>query len=88
MGTTLWEDYCPFTKEKEIMTDYREIAIADVLKHPRLGLVSHQPILRDIMEDSIRVKDLRGNIQYVLASECDWPLMSEIKAYWREVNDA
>ena len=35
------------------MVNYKEIAIADVLKHPKYGLVSFQPKFDDKIDDRI-----------------------------------
>jgi len=47
--------------EEKIM-DYTKIAIADVLKHPIHGIISHQPIISEEVSDRIRVMDLQGNV--------------------------
>ena len=64
------------------MVDTNKIAIADVLKHPEYGLVSHQPILSSPIEDEIRVSDMKGTIHFVLASECVEPTYEESQEYW------
>jgi len=56
-----------------LMVDTNQIAIADVLHHPIHGLVSHQPDPRESIQDEIRVRDIKGNVYRVLASECEWP---------------
>ena len=65
------------------MVDTLKIAIADLLKHPELGIVSYQPDLTEPISDRLRVRDRQGYIHYVLASECDYPGDGETEGYWR-----
>lgn len=65
------------------MVDYNKIAIADVLKHPRLGIISHQPDFNDKIQDRIRVRDIQGKLNYVLASDCEFPTQEEYDLYWK-----
>ena len=66
------------------MVDTNQIAIADILTHPKYGLVSHQPDPRESIQDEIRVMDIWGNYHRVLASECEWPAenIDMFKDYW------
>ena len=65
------------------MVDTNKIAIADVLKHPKLGLVSHQPDIHEPISDTIRVRDFSGGLHSVLASECEWPSEQD-GDYWKD----
>jgi len=68
------------------MVDYKHIAIAAVLKHPVHGIISCQPGIHDPIEDKIRVRDSKGNLFWVLASECEEPTDEEWKQYWFDFN--
>ena len=69
------------------MVDYKQLAIADVLKHPKLGLVSHQPTFTDEIRDEIRVRDIDREVHTTLASECEFPTEEEYELYWKEFNE-
>jgi hypothetical protein len=69
------------------MVDTNKIAIADVLRHPTLGLVSHQPGFGEPISDRIHVRDLNWILHHTLASECELPTGDEITDYWKKVND-
>ena len=69
------------------MVDFNNIAIADVLKHPKLGLVSHQPAWNEPISNLITVRDLNFVLhQNIQASECELPTGDEIADYWKKVN--
>jgi len=67
------------------MVDPRKVAIADVLRHPVLGIVSHQPILSERADNPrLRVMDSIGCITRVNAEECTADVTLEEKmTYWR-----
>ena len=69
------------------MVNSARIAIADTLKHPKLGIISHQPDLKKKIEDKIRVKDRNCKIHYVLASECEWASEEERNEYWSDFHE-
>ena len=78
------------SKKGEIkMVDIDRIAIADLLKHPKLGIVSHQPILKGEYKtsDDITVRDVNFKQYTVLASECEWPTEDDEEAnnYWKNI---
>ena len=62
-----------------------EIAIADVLKHPIYGIISHQPDLRKKITERIRVRGLKGRPFHVNASDCEWASREEADHYWRNI---
>lgn len=64
------------------MIDYMKLAIADLIKHPVLGTVSHQPDLREPESDRIRVRDRKGILHFVNASECDRASEKDREGYW------
>lgn len=67
------------------MVDYRNIAIADLLRHPIHGLVSHQPGFGIKISNKIMVRTEKGILLEVLASECSKDISSEEWAgYWKE----
>ena len=63
-----------------------ELAIADVLKHPKRGLVSHQPAPDD-RSDAILVyvRDVQFDRWLISLDECEWPTEEEYHRYWKEV---
>jgi len=61
-----------------------ELAIADVMKHPSLGLISFQPTLTDMADTMVRVRDVKGRLFQVDLDECNCPNKSECDRYWRE----
>jgi len=74
-----------FTK-KLTSVDYKKIAIADVIRHCRLGLVSHQPDDSPI-SSRLRVSDVQGKLHYVEASECTLSKIFETEEYWRALKN-
>jgi hypothetical protein len=74
-------------KRRIKMVDFNSIAIADILRHPVHGLVSHQPAMDTPVEDRIWVRDIQFRLFQVLASECEYPTMEEIHTYWKTVNE-
>lgn len=66
--------------------DFNRLALADILNHPRLGVVSFQGDVGDIMGDRIYVRDDNFILHEALASECDLPSDEEHSAYWKRVN--
>ena len=69
------------------MVDYLYLAIADVLKHPRLGLVSHQPDIHEQISNIISVRDMNFILHHgILASDCEDVTREEVDLYWSEVN--
>ena len=69
------------------MVDFNNIAIADCLKHPIHGIVSHQPTIDTPIEDKIWVRDTQWRLFQVLASECEYPAEGERENYWRTANE-
>jgi len=67
------------------MVDFNDIAIADCLKHPIHGIISHQPAIDTPIEDRIWVRDIQFRLLQVLASECEYPTMEERETYWKTV---
>jgi len=65
--------------------DYNKIAIADVLKHPELGIISHQPDIHSPLTDKIRVRGLEDKVLFVLASECEPASSEESEDYWKNI---
>ena len=63
--------------------DPRKVAIADILKHDELGLVSYQPNDSPI-PDLLRVRDIRG-YHFLIPTEELYPLDSpdEVEQYWK-----
>jgi len=64
----------PAREDKMINTN--ELAIADLFRHKILGIVSHQPDLREAYpyeEDSrIRVRNRLGQVHYIYAKDCEY----------------
>ena len=69
------------------MVDFNMIAIADCLKNPVHGIISHQPAIDSPIEDKIWVRDIQWRLFQVLASECEHPSVDEKSAYWITVNE-
>lgn len=69
------------------MVDTYKLAIADVLKHPKLGLISFQPNLREPVSDTIRVRTPDRVVHYVSAAECDPPSETDISDYWKRFDE-
>ena len=69
------------------MVDYNEMAIADCLKHPILGIISHQPDIHTKVEDKIFVRDIDFKLTTTFASECEWASEEERILYWKKVNE-
>ena len=67
------------------MINTYDLAIADVIRHDKLGLVSHQPNLKEHISDTVRVRDIYGWYSLVHVSNCDWPTDTEILWFWKEV---
>lgn len=63
------------------MVDFRYVAIADVLKHPEHGLVSHQPDVSKPISEFLNVMDQRGRRFEVKASECEEATLQEVEEY-------
>ena len=69
------------------MVDFMKLAIADVLRHPTLGIISYQPAMDQPFADFISVRDSDFIFHHnILASECEWGTEEEAREYWREVN--
>ena len=66
------------------MVDTNKIAITDLLFHPVHGVISHQPDLTEPISDTIRIRNQKGIVYYVLASECRHLEGDEGKYYWRD----
>jgi len=65
-----------------------EIAIADVLKHPRFGIVSFQPDLHNdtSFEDGmIRVRGYEEEPFFINVEECVEPTYEEYVHYWANI---
>ena len=60
-----------------------EIAIADVLKHPVHGIISHQPDIKKEITEEIRVRGLEDEPFRVNASDCEWASAEEARDYWK-----
>jgi len=67
------------------MVDFNELAIADCLKHPEFGIVSHQPSIEDPIDDRIMIRDASFKLWEVLASDCEWASEEESKDYWHQI---
>lgn len=65
------------------LVNSEKVAIADVLKHKILGLVSHQPDLNEEITRSLRVMDSSGKIYYVHDYDCDFATREEMNEYWQ-----
>ena len=67
--------------------ELKALAIADLIKHKSLGVVSFQPELGEFFEDSkIPVRDLNFKKHYVDLDDCCWPQGDEGENYWSTVN--
>ncbi len=66
--------------------DRQTINIADVLRHPRAGLVSYQPepsdLCYDADDDKIRVRDIYRRNFFVSASECEIASATDHNLFW------
>lgn len=63
-----------------------ELAIADVLKHPKRGLVSFQPSADDRSDVIlVYVRDVQFDRWLISLDECEWPTEEEYNKYWKEV---
>lgn len=62
-----------------------ELAIADVLRHKILGLVSFQPdIHMEYKEkDPIPIRDINGMLGFVLLQDCIETTVEEREKYWK-----
>jgi len=70
------------------MVDYLHLAIADCLRHPKLGIVSHQPGFGEPISNEISVRDSNFVLYHgVLASDCEDVSAEERDEYWRKVNE-
>lgn len=66
------------------------IAIADILKHKTLGIVSHQPgkIGADFYpkgKNNIYVRDINFVLHSVSADDCKSTTIKESKEYWKKI---
>lgn len=71
------------------MIDLDKLAIADVIRHKKLGLISFQPGIHDKLEDmeeKICVRDIYGAFHYVKPKECFEANCKQIDYYWRITN--
>ena len=68
------------------MVDYTGLAIADCLKHPRLGIISFQGDIFEKIEDLIIVRDSEFRLTQTLASECELASEKERRLYWKKIN--
>ena len=65
--------------------DKNLLAIADVLRHKTLGLVSHQPDFKnELSGDKIRVRDINWIIHIISATDCEWATREERENYWEK----
>ena len=65
--------------------DPEKVAIADILRHDELGLVSHQPDILLPITEILRVRDIHGTLYEINANEL-YPINSteEINEYWQK----
>ena len=63
---------------------FDKLAIADVIKTPDGMLFSFQPDNQP-RQDLVRVKDIKGVICRVMASQCLWPTKDEVDHYWESI---
>jgi len=65
--------------------DKNLLAIADVLRHKTLGLVSHQPDFKnDLLGDQIQVRDMNWSLSIVSAADCMPTTREEKDSYWEK----
>jgi hypothetical protein len=57
--------------------DYRDLAIADIIKHPEYGIGIFSPAINDPISDNIYVRFPDGERIMVKASECIEPTNEE-----------
>ena len=63
------------------MVDYRFLSLAEVLMHPKHGLVSNQPDISKPISEFIRVQDVKGRFHGVRASDCRLASKEETEEY-------
>ena len=62
-----------------------ELAIADVMRHSSLGLISFQPCASDRGNVTVvRVRNIRGKLFQANLDKCNWPTTDEYESYWRD----
>jgi len=68
--------------------DIKLLTISDIIKHPRFGILSYQPIpCQEIQEDGIiRTINSKQRLVFVNVAECD-PVPEEDKNFWEELNE-
>ena len=64
--------------------DTKELAIADCLRHPKFGILSHQPDIfaHPFPSGFVAVRDIDFHLFAVKASECEWASDKEKDEYW------
>ena len=66
---------------------YLPLAIADVIRHEKLGLCAYSPDMEEEPpEDSIRVYDLKKNFHFVFVFECERATKKETDCFWKIIN--
>ena len=65
------------------MINTNNLAIADVIYHPRYGVVSFQPGALDPIEDEIKVRTMDFALVTVKASECEKATLEQKTKYWK-----
>lgn len=70
------------------MIDVRELAIADCLVHPLLGIVSHQPDIRGAINyELIPVRDIEYKFYpNIPVSELEWASQEQTRKYWDTIH--
>jgi len=70
------------------MIERNEIAIADLLRHKTLGIVSHQP-QEDEKSDEIWVRNENWSLYHVYLADCEWPAEDDEKAnnFWKRLKE-
>ena len=68
--------------------ELNEIAIADTLKHPAVGVVSSQPDLKmhaELSPGVLRVRGVEDCVLFVYAVDCTPATTEEGREYWRSI---
>ena len=70
------------------MIERNEIAIADLLRHKTLGIVSPQP-QGDEKSDEIWVRNENWSLYHVYLADCEWPAEDDEKAnnFWKRLKE-
>ncbi len=74
-----------FWKKKPKKINWQMMAIADVFRHSKYGIVSHQPMLDGPLTEKLRIMDVDAGIRIVFAGDCVECSPKEKIRYWKEL---